>query len=100
MLLDSADVEKYMGAIKRSLDTLIEDPRWDEHEETMDLAVVAHKAALVYVMARWNKSSAKRIAARYNLRALDVLNLHSNKQEAKQWLIQAEAVHNVVLNAH
>eukprot|EP00930_Biecheleria_cincta_P097139 TRINITY_DN88862_c0_g1_i1.p1 TRINITY_DN88862_c0_g1~~TRINITY_DN88862_c0_g1_i1.p1 ORF type:complete len:541 (-),score=108.11 TRINITY_DN88862_c0_g1_i1:37-1431(-) len=86
--------------IRRALNSLIEDPRWDELEDSLDFAVLSHKMALLYVVARWESSSDRQAAAYYNSRAVAVLRQqleNGGRSEARQWLVQAEAVGTVVL---
>lgn len=82
--------------IRRSLATLAEDPRWDELEDTVELAVLAHKAALLYAAARWRGLEAHGVAGRFSERAVGVLQRRAGSQEARHWLAQADAVHRAL----
>eukprot|EP00931_Biecheleriopsis_adriatica_P120084 TRINITY_DN95231_c0_g1_i1.p1 TRINITY_DN95231_c0_g1~~TRINITY_DN95231_c0_g1_i1.p1 ORF type:complete len:562 (-),score=136.08 TRINITY_DN95231_c0_g1_i1:15-1700(-) len=88
--------------IRRALNVLIEDIRWDELEGTLDLAVLSHKMALIYVAARWPGASDRQAAAFYNLRAVAVLRelRERGQKEASQWLLQAEAVQSAVFSSN
>jgi len=55
---DSPSLQVHLGPVRRALNELIEDPRWDELDKTLDLAVLSHKMALVYVVARWPEMGA------------------------------------------
>eukprot|EP00439_Symbiodinium_sp_Y106_P057014 s1620_g8.t1 len=93
---DSPSLQVHLGPVRRALNELIEDPRWDELDKTLDLAVLSHKMALVYVVARWPEMGDRKAAEYFNLKAVSVLNdlQHTGSQEAKRWLLQAEAVHS------
>eukprot|EP00929_Paragymnodinium_shiwhaense_P013474 TRINITY_DN121319_c0_g1_i1.p1 TRINITY_DN121319_c0_g1~~TRINITY_DN121319_c0_g1_i1.p1 ORF type:complete len:570 (+),score=156.50 TRINITY_DN121319_c0_g1_i1:91-1800(+) len=78
--------------LRRSLATLIDDPRWDDLPETPELAIMSHKAALMYVAARWNDQAMKRTAALFNRRALDILRRTDAEGEAMRCLVQADAI--------
>ncbi|CAJ1351670.1 unnamed protein product [Effrenium voratum] len=80
--------------VKRALNDLIEDPRWDELDETLDLAVLSHKMALVYVAARWPGGCEEQAASYFNARAVAVLK-QSDASEARQWLLQAQAIQSI-----
>jgi len=89
---DSAHTEP----IRRSLNTLIEDPRWDLLEGTLELGVLAHKMALVYLAARWLDKASITVARRYNSRAMTILSRYDSR-EARQWTQWAEAIHRAAL---
>eukprot|EP00933_Yihiella_yeosuensis_P068485 TRINITY_DN7416_c0_g2_i1.p1 TRINITY_DN7416_c0_g2~~TRINITY_DN7416_c0_g2_i1.p1 ORF type:complete len:630 (-),score=136.31 TRINITY_DN7416_c0_g2_i1:21-1910(-) len=91
---DLDDVEANLEPIQRALFTLGEDRRWEELEDTLDLAVLAHKLALVHVAARWTDSRERHTAKLFNGRSVEVLQklMPQHGNEAKQWLVQAEAI--------
>jgi len=82
--------------VRRSLATLDEDPRWWQLEETLELGVLAHKASLVNIAARWEDEAARRTAAEYSSRSIRALARLAADKEASRWLAQAEAVHHAV----
>ncbi|CAE8694327.1 unnamed protein product, partial [Polarella glacialis] len=87
--------------IKRALNTLIQDPRWDELESSIDLAVLSHKMALIYVAARWSGSGEQLAARSFSSQAVAMLRElraagGASLREAQQWLVQAEAVQSVL----
>jgi len=84
--------------VQRSLNVLMEDPRWHQLPETVDLAAMAHKAALVHVAAGWLGTTPRRTAAAYNARAIRVLRELAHEDHAPRWLAQAEAVQRAVLD--
>lgn len=96
---EDSSLQVHLGPVRRALNELIEDPRWDELDRTLDLAVLSHKMALVYVVARWPEMGDRKAAEYFNLKAVSVLNdlQHTGSKEAKRWLLQAEAVHSAVL---
>jgi len=82
--------------VERALTTLIEDPRWSSLTDTHELAVLAHKIALVFVAGSLLRDNAARgCAMAYSDRALDILR-SSKHREAAAWLAQAEAIRGVV----
>jgi len=88
--------------IRRALNWLIRDPRWAQLSETLELAVLGHKAALVHIVARWDQQDALSDAAAYNELAIDILKRRggSVEDESHRWLIQAEAVHRSLLGRY
>jgi len=97
----SSDNSDNSEPIRRALHWLIRDPRWAELSDTVELAVLGHKAALVHVAARWDHLDAMSDAAKYNERAIDILQRHrGGKDETRRWLTQAEAVHRAVLGRY
>merc|ERR1712187_559279 len=62
--------------IKRALETLAEDPRWYQLEETLEFAVLAHKIALVFVAARLTDNRSQKVASEMGSRSLAVLRRH------------------------
>lgn len=89
-----ADIEP----VRKSLDSLIDDPRWNQLKSSLDVAVLAHKAALVCIAARWDHPSTRKNAALYNMRAIEVLSHHESNGEASRWLVQAQAVHRAAFS--
>lgn len=89
-----------LEALRRALNELIEDPRWDDLEDSLDLAVLSHKMALVYVIARWQSASEKQAAIYFNERAVQILAEQRllGAAEARTWLVQAEAIQSAVLS--
>merc|ERR1711879_299965 len=67
--LEEGDLEP----IRRSFVTLIDDPRWHCLEDTLDLAVLAHKVALICIASRWSDVASRRAATKFNLRAIEIL---------------------------
>lgn len=59
--------------IRRALNELIEDSRWDELEDSLDFAVLSHKMALLYVVAAWESAGDRQAAFYYNSRAVSSL---------------------------
>lgn len=82
--------------IRRSLSTLIEDSRWAALEGTLELAVLAHKATLVFVSTSRSGRDQMAVAERFNARAIDVLR-RQHAAEASQWRSQAEAIRDAAL---
>merc|ERR1711879_111555 len=97
--LPSSGLTNNMVPTRRALSTLIDDPRFWQLEETLELAVLAHKASLIPIAAQFeNLRAHQSVAARYSRRALDILRRPSGRRdrEVRQWLAQAEAVHNAM----
>eukprot|EP00747_Dinoflagellata_sp_TGD_P069098 gnl/TRDRNA2_/TRDRNA2_155988_c2_seq2.p1 gnl/TRDRNA2_/TRDRNA2_155988_c2~~gnl/TRDRNA2_/TRDRNA2_155988_c2_seq2.p1 ORF type:complete len:299 (-),score=71.18 gnl/TRDRNA2_/TRDRNA2_155988_c2_seq2:36-815(-) len=92
----ASELDSPTEPLLRALVTLIEDPRWWQLEESLDLAVLCHKFALIYVAARSNDSGARAAAVRYSQRAVDIFG---RLKEATHWSTQAEAVHNALFAA-
>jgi len=88
--------------IRRALNWLIRDPRWGELSDTLELAVLGHKAALVHVAARWDQPDVLGDAATYNERAINILQRlrGGTDDESHRWLTQAEAVHRALLSKY
>eukprot|EP00434_Breviolum_minutum_P022007 symbB.v1.2.019427.t1/scaffold1589.1/size119216/3 len=61
--------------------------------------VLSYKMALVYVIARWQSASENQAAVYFNARAVRILVELQSKgiQEARTWLLQAEAIDSAVL---
>jgi len=91
-------VPRCAGTVERALLTLVEDSRWQELEDSFDLAVLAHKMALFFVAARLGGERSLGVAARYNERALDVLRRCPDETEVLKWLTQVEALHTAVFH--
>lgn len=90
------------GPALRALEALTGDPRFQALEDSLPLAVLCHKAALLHVAAR-NVGEAGAFSAPGGLaerilseRALAVLRQRRGDREAERWLSQAEAVHTAI----
>merc|ERR1711879_448082 len=70
---DTHELFDHTFPIKRALNTLVDDPRWSQLEETLELAVLAHKMVLVFVAARWTDNESRRTAASFSSRSVAVL---------------------------
>merc|ERR1712048_248404 len=100
--VDASSLPDNTFPIKRALETLAEDPRWSDLEETLELGVLAHKMALVFVAARWTDYGSQKVAAEMSFRSLRVLRRLvgesvntmeplvneqlARAQEARQWV--------------
>jgi len=96
-LWDALDPEGATEPIRRALFTLIDDPRWHQLDDTLELAVLTHKMALVSVAARWAGPEARGKASRFSGRAVEILqDLQGKSKEAQRWAHQVDAVHKAL----
>jgi len=93
--ISSEDAGKGTEPLRRSLDTLSEELQWEKLENTLELAVLAHKFALIHVAARWRDARSSETARRFNAQATDVLN-NSRDPKAAPWATQANAIQRAV----
>eukprot|EP00927_Polykrikos_kofoidii_P077141 TRINITY_DN74116_c0_g1_i1.p1 TRINITY_DN74116_c0_g1~~TRINITY_DN74116_c0_g1_i1.p1 ORF type:complete len:577 (-),score=85.38 TRINITY_DN74116_c0_g1_i1:320-2050(-) len=81
-------------SVQRALDTLITDPRWASLEETVELAVLAHKMSLFHISAQWSDLHARNVAKQYSSRAVAILRLRGDvSKDSQRWLQQATLIH-------
>lgn len=92
---DWADLEP----IQRSLASLVEDRRFWHLKDTVDLAVLAHKMALVHVAVLMHIEASRANAAKFSERAVSILRRQGNSTEAAQWLSQAQAIYDTISQA-
>lgn len=93
---DSATDENALnlGPTKRALKALLEDPRWEELEDSTDLGVLSHKLSLAS-LGCWPGTRSP--AAEYSEKAVALLE--DGGQESRHWLSQAQAVKRTLQRA-
>jgi len=85
-----------LNPLQRSLTNLLEDRRWWQLGDSLELAALSHKIAVVFVSLRWTSGELRDLATRYNERAVEILRRLSDP-EARSLLLQAQAIQSAIL---